>query len=170
MEVTQHRTERGRPNRPSEREEHPGSPCYPRSGVDSTGQKLRSPLSQLHAWKSAAQINFRMMSGIPGPGVLTGSFPFIGLKGTPAYQPMTGKLWVCQLDRKTQSRVRDTEVHQAPLSMGFSRQGCWRGLSCPPPGDLPDPGIEPVSLSSPALANSLPLVPSGKPCCRLTIP
>ena len=30
---------------------------------------------------------------------------------------------------------------QAPLSMGFSRQECWSGLPCPPPGDLPDPGI-----------------------------
>ena len=38
--------------------------------------------------------------------------------------------------------------HQAPLSMGFSRQEYWSGLSCPP-GDLPDPGIEPVSLASP---------------------
>ena len=38
---------------------------------------------------------------------------------------------------------------QAPLSMGFSRQGYWSGLPCPHPGDLPDPGIEPAS---PALA------------------
>ena len=36
--------------------------------------------------------------------------------------------------------------------MGFSRQECWSGLPCPPPGDLPDPGIEPTSLMSPALA------------------
>jgi len=36
-----------------------------------------------------------------------------------------------------------------PLSMGFSRQGYWNGLPCPPAGDLPDPGIDPVS---PALA------------------
>ena len=41
---------------------------------------------------------------------------------------------------------------QAPLSMGFSRQEYWSGLPCPPPGDLPDPGIEPTSLMSPALA------------------
>ena len=38
------------------------------------------------------------------------------------------------------------------LSMGVSRQENWRGLPCPPPGDLPDPGIEPASLISPALA------------------
>ena len=42
--------------------------------------------------------------------------------------------------------------HQAPLSMGFSRQEYWSGLPCPSPGDLPDPGIEPTSLVSPALA------------------
>ena len=41
---------------------------------------------------------------------------------------------------------------QAPLSMGFSRQEHWSGLPCPPPGDLPDPGMEPASLMSPALA------------------
>ena len=45
-----------------------------------------------------------------------------------------------------------TEARQAPLSMGFSRQEYWSGLPCPPPGDLPDPGIEPTSLMSPALA------------------
>ena len=37
-----------------------------------------------------------------------------------------------------------TVAHQAPLSMGFSRQGYWSGLPCPPPGDLPDPEIEPA--------------------------
>ena len=45
-----------------------------------------------------------------------------------------------------------TVAHQAPLSMGFSGQEYWSGLPFPPPGDLPDPGIEPVSLKSPALA------------------
>ena len=38
------------------------------------------------------------------------------------------------------------------LSMGFSRQEYWSGLPCSPPGDLADPGIEPTSLMSPALA------------------
>ena len=42
--------------------------------------------------------------------------------------------------------------HHAPLSMGFSRQEYWSGLPLPPSGDLPDPGIEPTSLMSPALA------------------
>ena len=45
---------------------------------------------------------------------------------------------------------------QAPLSMGFSRQEYWSGLPCLPPGDLPDPGIEPASPVAPALqADSL---------------
>ena len=48
-----------------------------------------------------------------------------------------------------------TVAHQAPLSMGFSRQEYWSGLSCPPPGDLPDPRTEPESLMSPALAGRL---------------
>ena len=41
--------------------------------------------------------------------------------------------------------------HQAPLSMGFSRQKYWSGLPCPPPECLPNPGIEPESPASPAL-------------------
>ena len=45
-----------------------------------------------------------------------------------------------------------TVVHQAPLSMEFPRQEYWSGLSFPPPGDLPDPGIELISPGSPALA------------------
>ena len=45
-----------------------------------------------------------------------------------------------------------TAAHQAPLSMRFSRQEYWNGLPCPPPGDLPDPRMEPTSLRSPALA------------------
>ena len=44
-----------------------------------------------------------------------------------------------------------TVAHQAPPSMGFPRQEYWSGLPCLPPGDLPSPGIEPMSLTSPAL-------------------
>ena len=45
-----------------------------------------------------------------------------------------------------------TVACQAALSVGFSRQDYWSGLSCPHPGDLPHPGIEPMSLTSPVLA------------------
>ena len=55
-----------------------------------------------------------------------------------------------------------TVARQAPLSMGLSRQEYWSGLPCPPPGDLPNPGIKP---GSPALQmDSLPAELPGKPC------
>ena len=54
-----------------------------------------------------------------------------------------------------------TVAHQAPLSMGFPRQEHWSGLPFPSPGDLPDPGIKPVSL---ALAGGFFITePPGKP-------
>ena len=53
-----------------------------------------------------------------------------------------------------------TAAYQAPPSMGFSKQEYWSGLPCPPPGDLPNPGIEP---RSPTLrADSLPAETPGK--------
>ena len=53
---------------------------------------------------------------------------------------------------------------QAPLSMGFSRQEYQGGLLFPPPEDLPDPGIEPTSFVSPALAAEFfTTEPPGKP-------
>ena len=51
-----------------------------------------------------------------------------------------------------------TEAHQALLSMGFFRQEYWRGFPCPPPGDLSNPGIEP--MSPPLQADSLPTEPA----------
>ena len=43
-------------------------------------------------------------------------------------------------------------AYWAPMSTGFSKQEYWSGLPCLPPGDLPDPGIEPISLMSSVLA------------------
>ena len=55
--------------------------------------------------------------------------------------------------------------------MGFSRQECWSGLPSPSEGDLPDPGIKPMSLVSPALqADSLPLSHRGSPSSGLADP
>ena len=57
-----------------------------------------------------------------------------------------------------------TIAFQAPLSMEFSRQENWSGLSFPSPGDLPYLGIEPESLMSPVLAGGFfTTVPPGKP-------
>ena len=57
-----------------------------------------------------------------------------------------------------------TVAHQAPLSMGFSRQEYWSGLPFPSPGNLPDPGIEPRSpaLQACALTSEPPGKPNGK--------
>ena len=53
---------------------------------------------------------------------------------------------------------------QAPLSMGFPRQEYWSGLPFPSPGDLPNPGIKPVSPASPILAGKFfTTKPPGKP-------
>ena len=63
-----------------------------------------------------------------------------------------------------------TEARQAPLSMEFSRHNYWSELPCPPPGDLPDPGIQPASLMSFALAGGfLTTAPPGKPLKMLLI-
>ena len=45
-----------------------------------------------------------------------------------------------------------TAACQVPLPMGFSRKECWSGLPFPPPGELPDPGVEPTLPVSPTLA------------------
>ena len=56
-----------------------------------------------------------------------------------------------------------TATRQAPLSMKFSRQEYWSGLPLPSPGDLSDPGTEPASLVSPALAGGFfTTAPPGK--------
>ena len=70
---------------------------------------------------------------------------------------------ITKKERKwSRSFVSDSCVaHQAPLFMGFSRQGYWSGLPFPFPGDLPNPGTEP---RSPALqTGALPSEPPGKP-------
>ena len=59
---------------------------------------------------------------------------------------------LCRLSHVWRFVTLWTVAHQAPLSMGFSRQEYCHGFSCPPPGYLPDPVIEPATLASPALA------------------
>ena len=73
----------------------------------------------------------------------TDSFP-LGLPGKP---------WCLTLcDHMDCGHPRLLCSPHAPLSMELSRQEYWSGLPCLPPGDLPNPGIEPESLMSPALA------------------
>ena len=77
-------------------------------------------------------------------------------------EPTASRKWKCQLLSCVWLFVTPwTIAHQAPLSMGFSRQEDWSGFPSPPPGDLPAPGIEP---RCPTLqADSLPSEPPGKP-------
>ena len=77
---------------------------------------------------------------------------------------MSIKYCVCILSLVQLFATPWTVAHKAPLSMGFPRQEYWSGLSFPPLGDLPNPGIEPTSPVSPALAGGFfTIKPPGKP-------
>ena len=83
------------------------------------------------------------------------------------------KLCVCMLSRSvvSDSVTPWTVAHQAPLSMGFSRQTHWSGLPCPLPGGLPDSGMESISLASPASAVEFFTswaIGEGSCCCWVT--
>ena len=84
----------------------------------------------------------------------------------------TSPFWsACMLSRVRLFATRWTVARQAPLSMGSSRQDYWSGLPCPPPGDLPHPGIKPTSptLQAHSLSSESPgkSSQSGSP---LTLP
>ena len=85
----------------------------------------------------------------PGPGLFrllhwqAGSSPLVP-PGKPCVLYVTSVM--------SESTAPGTVAFQAPLSIGFSRQEYWSGLPFSPPGDLPHPGIEPASFTSPALA------------------
>ena len=77
---------------------------------------------------------------------------------------ITGKVKVKSLSHVQLFATPWTVTHQAPPSMGFSRQEYWSGLPLPSPEDLPDPGIE---AGSPALqADTLPSEPPGRSVTR----
>ena len=72
----------------------------------------------------------------------------------PSLSPVSSS-WACMLSHFSRVQLCETPwtaTRQAPLSMRFSRQEYLSGLPCPPPRDLPNPGIETSSLMSPALA------------------
>ena len=74
-------------------------------------------------------------------------------------------MYVCSVPQFFQFFVAPwTVACQAPPSMGILQARNWSGVPFPPPGDLPDPGIEPTSPASSALqADSLPLSQIGSP-------
>ena len=84
-------------------------------------------------------------------------------------------MYACLLSRFTCIQLSVTlwtVALQAPLSMEFSKQEYWNGLLCPPPGDLPNPGIKPGSPALQADSLLIELVISiqvsnpALPCCR----
>ena len=76
-------------------------------------------------------------------------------------------VWVCMLSCIQLFATPWTVTRQAPLSMGFLRQEYWSGLLFPLPGDLPHPGMVPMSLASPALADRFfTTEPPEKPSVR----
>ena len=96
----------------------------------------------VYCWKDKGQFlstdkNFSFSGGIHG---LSGISFFICL-----FVVNNQKVKVKSLSRVQLFATPWTTAHQAPLSMGFSRQEYWSGVPFPSPGDLPDPGIEPGS-------------------------
>ena len=99
----------------------------------------------------------------------------------PGLKPQRCHCWLCGLGKLTQCHYlhllcallcsimsHSFATPQCSVSMGFSSQEHWNGLLFPTPGDLPDPGIELVSLKSPALAvGSFTPAPPGKPTTTL---
>ena len=72
-------------------------------------------------------------------------------------------MYLCSVTQLCPILCDAMDISQTPLSMGFSKQEYWSGLPFPTPGDLPNPGIKPASLASPALAGRFSTtVPAGK--------
>ena len=71
---------------------------------------------------------------------------------TAAYQAPPSMGFSRRFSRAQLCETLWTVAHQAPLSLGFSRKEYWSGIPCLPPRNLPNPGTEPESLMSPALA------------------
>ena len=101
----------------------------------------------LHScWQvTSSALQLRVCPGAVSLGIAAGYWASVG--------PVT---WVLShFSRVRLCATPWTAACQASLSMGFSRQGYWSGMPFPPPGDLPDPRIEPASLVAPALAGRI---------------
>ena len=108
----------------------PRVPSY--LGAAASTESLRKPACcPKHVYQKSAHSN----------GVSSVLATFVGKSNFFQLRP-----WGCRGARASRSVVTPwTGAHQAPLSVGFSRQEYWSGLPCPSPGDLPDPGIKPQS-------------------------
>ena len=102
-----------------------------------------------------------------GPNLKPGQSPGPGVMYGPSLIFPASQKEICMLHHFSRVQLLATHwtaAHQAPPSMGSSRQESWSGLPCPPPGDLPDPGVKPTSPATPALqVEFLPLSHQGSP-------
>ena len=97
------------------------------------------------------------------PRILTWRIPWTGEPGR------IESIWLLGPNWKRLSTHAQTVARQAPLSMGFSRQECWKGLPFPSPGNHPNTGVELTSLMSPAMAGRFfTTEPPGKPRGMIT--
>ena len=108
---------------------------------------------------------FPSLGDLPDPGIEPRS-PALQADALPSEPPGNCDLrtWLSKCQSLSHVRLFVTPwtaAHQAPPSMGFSRQGYWSGLPFPSLGDFPDPGIEPRSPEF--QADALTSEPAGKP-------
>ena len=106
--------------------------------------------------------------GSPIPGILQArTLEWVAISFSNAWK---WKVKVKSLSRVQLFTTPWTAAYQAPPSMGFSRQEYWSGLPFPSPGDLPDSGMKPMSLVSPALAGGFfTTAPPERPCWSCTV-
>ena len=137
-----------------------------------SSREVRQECRSVSSWASLAALCFRLIQVLMVSRALAGtalgiwalspskysvSLPASERCMPPAQSPQTLVVIMCVPALQSCPALCDSTDCRPPgsLSMGFSRQEYWSGLPCPPPGDLPDPGIEPKSLRSPALAGKL---------------
>ena len=123
------------------------------NGLSHRGSRWRLEVTRPPSWSEGSSLlgNNFVSSGARGNYHLPSNFADL-------------RMWVFSRSVVYDSATPWTVAHQAPLSMGVSRQEYWSGLPFPTPGDLPNPGMEPTSPASPALAGRiLTTEPPGKP-------
>ena len=87
---------------------------------------------------------------MPTQGIKSVRYVLSGSSHVQLFATLWTPLFIGILQPLSEGPLSSGPLCQAPLSMAFSRQEYWSGLPCPSLGDLPDPGIKPTSLTSPA--------------------
>ena len=139
-------------------EQHPMEGTAIQSDTLGRSQQHSGPQSPTDPIRGTEQM-MSSFSGVPCAWLeIPSQAPYrwlINTSGIPSLWPKNPSLsripCVCMLSLFSHVRLCVTlwtAARQAPLSVGFSRQESWSGLLCPPPGDLPNPGIKPASLTS----------------------